>query len=277
LSVFAKKGTNNWILLNSNNYDGSTDGYAFFDLENGALGTAVNLYSSDISDFGNGWYRVSITVLLGASNTVFDSQIFIADADNDNTLTLDGNNSIYIWGAQLEQGNISSYIPTEGSQTTRNSDLCNSLNISSLLGQTEGTIFLDFKVLSENTVNANIFNTNKNTTNSIAVIRTRSTQKISVQTFFNSVNVNYLSTNTYSVGDRIKLAFKYKNGDVKLYINGTLENSATPTFTISSALSEINLADNVTYFARKEAIGFTALAVWKEALSDAELTELTTI
>ena len=73
-------------------------------------------------------------------------------------------------------------------------------------------MFLDFEVLSENEINANIFNTNKNTTNAIAVIRTKSTKKLQVQTFFNSVNANYLSANSYDVGDKIKLAFKYKSG-----------------------------------------------------------------
>ena len=186
--------------------------------------------------------------------------------------------TVYIWGAMLEQGSYAtSYIPTQGAISTRNQDIANNSGIGSLIGQTEGTIFLDFKVLSEDEINANIFNTNKNTANAIAVIRLKSVEKIQVQTFFNSVNENYLATNTCDIGDRIKLAFKYKSGDIKFYINGVLENQSTSTFTISSSLSEINLADNVTYFARKEAIDFTALAVYKTALTDAQLQDLTTL
>jgi len=184
--------------------------------------------------------------------------------------------TIEVSAAQVEEGSYAtSYIPTQGSAVTRLADSCSQTPPDGVIGQTEGTLFLDFKVLSEGEINANIFNTNKNTTNAIAVIRTKSTKELQVQTFFSSVNVNYVSTNPYNVGDKIKLAFKYKSGDVKLYINGILENSATTTFTISSSLDEINLADNVTYFARKEALHFNELKLFKEALTDAELIALT--
>ena len=185
--------------------------------------------------------------------------------------------TIEVSAAQVEEGSYAtSYIPTQGSAVTRLADSCSQTVPDGVIGQTEGTLFLDFKVLTEDTVNCNIFNTNKNTTNAIAVIRTRSSKKIQVQTFFNSVNANYLAISTCDIGDRIKLAFKYKNGDIKLYINGILENSATPTFTISSPLSEINLADNVTYFARKEGIDITSLQLYSTALTDQELKALTT-
>ena len=185
--------------------------------------------------------------------------------------------TIEVSAAQAEEGSYAtSYIPTQGSAVTRLADSCSQTVPDGVIGQTEGTLFLDFKVLTEDTVNCNIFNTNKNTTNAIAVIRTRSSKKIQVQTFFNSVNANYLAISTCDIGDRIKLAFKYKNGDIKLYINGILENSATPTFTISSPLSEINLADNVTYFARKEGIDITSLQLYSTALTDQELKALTT-
>jgi len=186
--------------------------------------------------------------------------------------------TIEVSAAQAEEGSYAtSYIPTQGSAVTRLADSCSQTVPDGVIGQTEGTLFLDFKVLTEDTVNCNIFNTNKNTTNAIAVIRTRSSKKIQVQTFFNSVNANYLAISTCDIGDRIKLAFKYKNGDIKLYINGILENSATPTFTISSPLSEINLADNVTYFARKEGIDITSLQLYSTALTDQELKALTQV
>jgi hypothetical protein len=51
---------------------------------------------------------------------------------------------IYIWGAQLETGPIAtSYIPTVASTVTRNADVINKTGVSGLIGQTEGTIYVE--------------------------------------------------------------------------------------------------------------------------------------
>jgi len=267
-SVFLKKGTMTNAVLNL--FSGNTIGTATVDLDSGTI-TLNSGTSADIEDYGDDWYRCSVTGTLGSTSTTI--YVYMGDSKSPYVGT---NQDLYVWGAQLEEGSYAtSYIPTQGSAATRLADVCSQTVPDGVIGQTEGTLFLDFKVLSEGEINANIFNTNKNTTNAIAVIRTKSTKELQVQTFFSSVNVNYVSTNPYNVGDKIKLAFKYKSGDVKLYINGILENSATTTFTISSSLDEINLADNVTYFARKEALHFNELKLFKEALTDAELIALT--
>jgi hypothetical protein len=271
-SVFAKSLSGNRRIRLSSSFETS---FAIFNIENGTVVSSTGIDSSKIEDYGNGWYKCTVEK---ANNSISGNFDFRLDNGTTETYQGDGTSGVYIYGASLEQGSYAtSYIPTQGSAVTRVADVCNQTVPSGIIGQTEGTIFLDFKVLSEDEINANIFNTNKNTTNAIAIIRTKSTKKIQVQTFFNSVNANYVSINPYDVGDEIKLAFKYKSGDIKFYINGILENSATPTFTISSSLSEINLADNVTYFARKEGVDYTSLQLYNTALTDAELQALTKI
>ena len=270
VSVYAKANNKNFLYFTD--IDNQLNS-VWFDLSNGTHSTPAE-GTANVKSVGNGWYRCSL--ITTSSTTTGWSYFGISDTSGSVSFTSNGTDGVYLWGAQLEQQSYAtSYIPTQGAISTRLADIATNSGNASLIGQTEGTIFLDFKVLSENEINANIFNTNKNTTNAIAVIRMNS--KIQVFTFFNSVNENYSATNTCDIGDRIKLAFKYKSGDVKLYINGVLEDQSTSTFTISSSLSEINLADNVTYFARKEAIDFTALAVYKTALTDEQLTALTTI
>jgi hypothetical protein len=52
----------------------------------------------------------------------------------------------YIYGAQLEAGAYAtSYIPTLGAAVTRGLDACSKTGISSLIGQTEGTLFVETK------------------------------------------------------------------------------------------------------------------------------------
>ena len=278
-SIFVKAGEVAKIGISES---GATDDYASFDLSNGVLIASGGNPSFSIKEMSNDWYRISLKSDSQLSRNDFNlallSDDYVSGVPYSQSYQGDGTSGVYIYGAQLEQGSYAtSYIPTSGSAVTRSADSSSQTVPDGVIGQTEGTVFLDFKILTEDEINCNIFNTNKNTTNAIAVIRTKWSKLLQVQTFFNSVNVNYLSTNTYNVGDKIKLAFKYKNSDVKLYINGILENSATPTFTISSSLSEINLADNFTYFARKEGVDYTSLQLYNTALTDQELIALTTI
>jgi hypothetical protein len=71
-------------------------------------------------------------------------------------LTGDGTSGIYIYGAQLEEGSYStSYIPTYGTSQTRSKDSCIKTGISSLIGQTEGTLFAEFEI-PVNTQNGDI-------------------------------------------------------------------------------------------------------------------------
>ena len=56
------------------------------------------------------------------------------------------NGDLYLYGLQVEK-NVSyptSYIPTNGSAVTRVADSCSKTGISSLIGQTEGTIYAEF-------------------------------------------------------------------------------------------------------------------------------------
>jgi len=59
------------------------------------------------------------------------------------------NNLFYIYGAQLEAGSYpTSYIPTIASTVTRNADVISKTGISSLIGQTEGAVFVDVNLNS---------------------------------------------------------------------------------------------------------------------------------
>jgi hypothetical protein len=59
LSVFAKKIDNDYIAILGHNINPTT---AWFNLANGTVGTTeANVTSAKIEDYGNGWYRCSIT------------------------------------------------------------------------------------------------------------------------------------------------------------------------------------------------------------------------
>lgn len=122
MSVFAKTGTVNWLGLCLDGNSAVVQG-AFFDLSAGVVGTVKSGTTATMKNLGNGWYRCSITRTMPAIAS--SPLIEVHTADNQATTWIaNGDESIYIWGAQIELGTTAtSYIPTTSSTVTRAADV----------------------------------------------------------------------------------------------------------------------------------------------------------
>jgi hypothetical protein len=115
ISVFAKKGTNNFVQLTSlgtGNPLGT--GRANFDLDSGVVGT-VDGGTSSITNVGNGWYRCAYTVTASASGTVsiYFGLLTTSTANRFESYTGLGTETVFLWGAQVEQRSaVTAYTPT---------------------------------------------------------------------------------------------------------------------------------------------------------------------
>ena len=106
-SVYAKANTRTQMRLSSWNSTDGTVASAYFDLSSGSVisGTGV------VTGVGDGWYRCSITGT-NTATTYFYIELAVSGAAS---YSGDGTSSIYIWGAQINEGGLATYVKTEGS------------------------------------------------------------------------------------------------------------------------------------------------------------------
>lgn len=81
---------------------------SYFNLATGVISTSSpNFISTDITSVGNGWYRCSITY---ANRSISGFQIIPAPSELV-TFTGNGVDGLYVWGAKLEVGTLTDYVP----------------------------------------------------------------------------------------------------------------------------------------------------------------------
>ena len=177
----------------------------------------------------------------------------------------------YAWGASLEVGSYpTSYIPTDGSTVTRVQDQYSKTGISNLIGQTEGTLFVDvdFDTLS----GLNMFlSMRPNSSNKIEIYRDGN---LIYGEIASSTSFSFIKTGV-TVG-RYKIAFAYSSGSSAMYINGDLILSNSTSFAFTSTLNDLYVGSRGgTSFI--EQAKYNDIKLYKTRLLNSELATLTTI
>ena len=117
-----------------------------FDLT--AVSTAViggSPASSSITNVGNGYYRISMSVVAVGTGTA-SARLQLMSGVN-NTFAGNGTSGVYVWGAQVEAGAFpTSYIPTTTTALTRAADVASVNTLSPWYNSVEGTLYGEFAV-----------------------------------------------------------------------------------------------------------------------------------
>lgn len=186
------------------------------------------------------------------------------------TLTVEG--SVTDW--QLEAGsNATSYIPTITGSVTRNGDYALKGNISDLIGQTEGSIYVEFDRTTETAGFKHLLTLPGDglTTNSLFLTTTNNFNKtISCQIRINSVAYQ-MSSSAVKEGLN-KVMVTYTNSEFTLFLNGfKIKTLAIPSF---PSLKQLNLLQygNDRQYGRAYLV-----SLWKTKLTDADATKLTAL
>ena len=181
----------------------------------------------------------------------------------------------YLWGAQFEQGSYAtSYIPTQGAISTRLQDIANNSGNASLINSEEGVLYAEISAFSGGNTDRQITINDGTTSDRLSIaLLSNGTQINFVVVSGGAVSVNK-SVTIPTITSGTKIAFAYKANDFKIYANGVLIGSDT-SGAVPIGLSNLSFdrGDGADPFYGKT----KALAVYKTALTDAQLTALTTI
>ncbi len=203
----------------------------------------------------------------GANNRV--SLTFTPTA-GDLTLTVSG--TVTDW--QLEAGsNATSLIPTVTGSVTRNSDSPYKNNIIDLIGQTEGSIYVEFDRTTETSKIKHLltlYGDNWLTNSLFLVTSTDNNKSIECAIRINSVAYSVSSS---SVKEGLnKVMVTYTSSELTLFLNGfKIKSMAIPSF---PSLKQLNLLQYGN--SRQYGRGYL-VSLWKTKLSDADATKLTAL
>ncbi len=112
----------------------------------GTTGAGFTLQSVGMENYGSGWYRCRMTVLMGYTPTTPRVGFRVGTQISNGRPLSVASGTVNAWGAQLETGSVAtSYIPTTTATVTRNADAIRvSGAVSGSIGQTVGTIYCEF-------------------------------------------------------------------------------------------------------------------------------------
>jgi hypothetical protein len=183
--------------------------------------------------------------------------------------------SALVYGFQCEAGSYpTSYIPTVASSVTRNADVISKTGISSLIGQTEGTMFVDF-----------IYNHNDFDVAEIISISDESTaNRVYIGNVFDdnltcnittTSSIQFTATTAFAlvVGQRYKAAVSYKLNDFTFYVNGSqIATDNSGTVPLMSKLGFDSGAGGSPFYKPTNSV-----QLYKTRLTNSELISLTTL
>ena len=214
------------------------------------------------------WQRFELNGFTGGGATDFTA----VDFRGSSTLT-----EVIIWGAQAEVlSYATSYISTNGSTATRLQDAAFDSGSADLINSTEGVLYAEIAALSDD-LSFRVLSLSDGTNHNTVKFGYRSdSNKIYSEFRTAASSQSFMSFDVSDITEFNKVAFKYKENDFSLWINGVKRATDTsglvPNTGTFNSLS-FNRADvNNIFFGKTKCV-----AVFKEALTDEELTCLTTI
>jgi hypothetical protein len=262
ISAFVKAGTHNQIRLQ----EGFSSSRIDVNLSTGTEVSSQNATNKKIEAYPNNWYRVSFDFTSTSTNLQFALYFNGSYTSGEN---------IYLYGGQIEEGSYAtSLIPTSGNIETRTVDYASGAGDANLFNDSEGTLFIEAAVLGNDGTYRVINISDGTSSNRVLIQLGNNNNQIRSDIVSGGSTQASISTTSYNFTNYNKIAVRYKQNDIALYVNGTQigtdTNANTPTGLDRIDFTNGNLG-SAFYFSGK----LKQLMYFDTALSDSELQTLT--
>jgi len=286
--IYAKPNGHDYLamsFINGSNSQGCgvivdlTDGSVFSDFKNAEASFTIN-----VSDAANGFKRVEFAVYTfgsglnffswGSSTSTFGWNAFTKMP----SFTGDNTSGILIYGAQVEMGVTypTSYIPTYGTSATRTSESCYKTGVSSLIGSSAGTMYLEVAALADD-LSERRFALSNGTNSNVARVGFTGVSNRIIAVLYNGANQCILTYNGADITQTNKIAFTWSVNDFALFVNG-VKRSSDASGTTFAANTLTRFGFDAGDGAGSETYGkFDQVLLFKSRLSDSDLATLTTL
>ena len=253
MSLYAKAGgINSLAFYYSSNNAGP---YPQFNLSNGTATSGGVMQS-----VGNGWYKCSHTF-----TAVSVTNLLAIYINSTSSMTGNGFDGIYIWGAQVEVGSFAtSYIPTASAAATRALDYVEmtGTNFSSWFQQQQGSLYIES-------------NFPRSSTRTPAQFASSTSNRYGF--YFSNADFNYFDGSVNSVSSIASTSSKIAGSLVNYDIAVAFDNNSAIAVTGEKSLSNVNTFVIGSAFGVGETICGTIkkIAYYPARLTNAQLQALT--
>ena len=236
------------------------------------VGKVLNFAVDNVNNFGN------ITVTENWQKIVFTGQSIGTIINNHIQLRggygTSDSVSILLYGYQAEEGSYAtSYIPTQGAAVTRVAEDCNGAGNDQVFNGSEGVLFVEMSALANDSTTRRINLRNSSGSNQVRIEFGSSSNLIS-GVLFNGANQAVINNTSNNILNSNKIAFKYKENDFALWINGVKVGTDISGTTIGAGILDridLSLSSTETYSNIKQ------IQYFNTALTDQQLISLTKI
>ena len=268
-SFFVKASGFSWVLIYAPNLVN-----CWFNASTGVFGTIGSGATAGVLGQVNGYWRIFLTGTLASNNAYL--YVGPADANGSKTATANGTNGILIWGCQLELGAYpTSYIPTTTAAVTRIADSASKTGVSSLIGQTEGTLFAEFDI--DHLSTGIILAIGDGTANNRFVIQFTNATTLFATIRVAGANADYVVTIPAipANGGVFKMALGYKTNDYVFALNGVIYSPSTASRAVPAC--SVLFVGMSTFSANQLEGGVNQAALLPTRLTNDQLAELTAL
>ncbi len=237
----------------------------------GTIGAGFTLQSVGMENYGSGWYRCRMTVLMGYTPTTPRVGFRVGTQISGRPLSV-ASGTVNAWGAQLETGSVAtSYIPTTTAAVTRNAEVVTvSGAVSGSIGQTSGTFYLDIAYTLRGASTTNRWLEISGPSNNIGLAVAAADVVRSIVNGSSDILI------TPSTSSGVKIAWGYDGSGVVLFVNGTQYTLTTGGTQVITSLNRVLIDMSSTAGIRMANARIRAIGLYTTRLTNAELAALTT-